>query len=95
MRRRVALAAALAMSLTLGSGIGWTQTGDPALQDLRKDIDSIKKDLQEIKTLLRARPSGDAPPDDSPKNLVLTLEKMAIKGEKSAKLVLVDFTDYQ
>jgi protein-disulfide isomerase len=66
--------------------------------DLKKDIEALKegqkaiqKDLQEIKTLLQ-RPAGPPPP---PQNVVLDLGKSPVKGERTAKLTLVEFSDYQ
>jgi protein-disulfide isomerase len=65
--------------------------------DLKKDIEALKegqkaiqKDVQEIKALLqRAQP---APP---PQNVNLELGKSPFKGERTAKLTLVEFSDYQ
>jgi protein-disulfide isomerase len=65
--------------------------------DLKKDIESLKesmksiqKDVQDIKALLqRGQP---APP---PQNVVLELGKSPFKGERTAKLTLVEFSDYQ
>ena len=75
------------------------QTPPPATDDLKKDIEAIKesqkamqKDLQEIKTLLQSRPAAPAPP---PQNVVLDLGKSPFKGERTAKLTLVEFSDYQ
>lgn len=73
------------------------------IQALRREVEGIRegqralqKDLQEIKTLLQARPAagpGGAPA--VPQNVVFDLDGLPTKGEKSAKLVLVEFTDYQ
>lgn len=69
------------------------------IQALRKAVDAlresqqrIEKELGEIKSLLRSRQAGA--PDDEPQNVVLTIDG-PVKGERSARLVLVDFTDYQ
>ena len=66
--------------------------------DLKKDIESLKesvkgiqKDLQEIKALLQARQQPAAPPQ----NVVLELGNSPFKGERAAKLTLVEFSDYQ
>ncbi|HEV8608659.1 MAG TPA: hypothetical protein VGS98_01120 [Thermoanaerobaculia bacterium] len=66
--------------------------------DLKKDIEAIKesqkaiqKDVQEIKALLQSRQQPAAPPQ----NVVLDLGKNAFKGERTAKLTLVEFSDYQ
>lgn len=73
------------------------------IQELRREVEGIRegqralqKDLQEIKTLLQARPA--AAPGGAPaaaQNVVLDLNNAQTKGEKGAKLVLVEFTDYQ
>jgi protein-disulfide isomerase len=71
----------------------------PSTDDLKKDIEALKegqkaiqKDLQEIKTLLQSRPAGPPPP---PQNVVLDLGKSPVKGGRTAKLTLVEFSDYQ
>jgi hypothetical protein len=68
------------------------------LSSLRKDVDALKEgqkaiqsDLQEIKNLLRARPAATAPAPE----VALSVEGAPFKGDKKAKLTLVDFTDYQ
>ena len=94
--------AALAAVLAFGGGTSEAQTSNQILDDMRKEMEALKegqkgiqRELQEIKTLLRARPAPEAPPDDSPQNLVLSLDGAPIRGDKNAKLVLLDFTDYQ
>ena len=61
------------------------------IEALKEGQKAIQKDLQEIKTLLQ-RPAGPPPP---PQNVVLDLEKKPFKGERKAKLTLVEFSDYQ
>ena len=70
------------------------------LRSLERDIDALQdgqralqKDLQDIKTLLQARPA--AAPSAEPQNAVLTVDGAPFKGEKTAKLTLVEFTDFQ
>jgi hypothetical protein len=67
--------------------------------ELKKEIEvlkegqkAIQKDLEEIKTLLKSRPAGPSPP---PQNVVLDLGKNPFKGERTAKLTLVEISDYQ
>jgi len=67
------------------------------LTDLKKDIDALKegqkaiqKDLLEIKGLLRAK---QAAPEF--KETVLSIKGDQFKGNKEAKLVLIEFFDYQ
>ena len=82
--------------LLLNPPFGWTQE-TPSLQQeinaLKEGQQAIRKDLDEIKTLLRNMGRGGAPA--APQNVVLDLEQAQMKGEKTAKLVLVEFTDYQ
>lgn len=73
--------------------------------DLRQEIENLKqgqqeiqKQLQEIQQLLKTRPA--APPPGRPagpdvKGKVFDLADNPVKGESTAKLTLVDFTDYQ
>ena len=94
--------AVLAMVLAFGGGKGEAQTSEQVLGAMQKELEALKegqkgiqKELQEIKALLRGRATAEAPPDDTPQNLVLNLDGASIKGNKSAKLVLLEFTDYQ
>jgi hypothetical protein len=96
--KRLAALAVLALPLLVGTGQSAAQGGpqtEQLLREMKRDIDGLKRDLQEIKTLLRSRGAAEAPPDDNPKNLVLDLEGVQTKGDRNARLVLVDFTDYQ
>lgn len=62
------------------------------IQSLKEGQVAIQKDLQEIKNLLRARP---AVPPAEPQNIVLSVADAPFKGERQAKLTLIDFSDYQ
>ena len=73
------------------------QAQQPSADDLRKEIHALtqtvkemQKDLQEIKALLVSR----APAAPS-QNVVLDLSNKPSKGEATAKLTLVEFSDYQ
>jgi protein-disulfide isomerase len=66
-------------------------------EELRKQIEALsqmvkamQKDLQEIKALLQSR--VPAPP---PQNVVLDLDDNPSQGENTAKLILIEFSDYQ
>ena len=66
-------------------------------EELKKDIEAIKeglkgiqKDIQEIKALI----ARQAPPP-SGIGVVLDLASNAAKGERTAKLTMVEFSDYQ
>jgi len=97
-KKLIALCALAAMAL-FGAQPGLTQAPSEELKAVRKEIDAlregqtaIQKDLQEIKNLLRARPA--AVPAE-PQNIVLSVEGAPFKGDKLAKLTLIDFSDYQ
>jgi hypothetical protein len=91
---------------TLSKEIEALKEGQKISQELRllgRDIDALQdgqralqKDLQEVKTLLQARPAaaGDAPAGE-PQNVVLKVEGAPVKGDKSAKLTLIEFSDFQ
>jgi len=75
---------------------GFSQTSEE-MKTLREDIKAlkdgqtaIKKELQDIKTLLRTK---QAPPEF--KETVISIEGDPFKGDKNAKLVLIEFSDYQ
>ena len=68
----------------------------PTTDELKKEIESVKeslktiqKDLQEIKALLQSRPAA------APQNVVLDLGTNPTKGDRNARLTLVEFSDYQ
>jgi hypothetical protein len=75
------------------------------IQELRRDIEGLKagqqglqKDLQDIKTLLQNRPAAAAAAPGAPtvpQNLVLDIAGAPVRGQKEAKLALVEFTDFQ
>lgn len=95
---KLSLSLGLALACILSISPAPAQQQQPPTDDLKKDIEALKegqkaiqKDLQEIKTLLQ-RPAGPPPP---PQNVVLDLGKSPVKGERTAKLTLVEFSDYQ
>ena len=97
--KRLATLSAMAAVILLAAQPGLTQAPSDDLKAVRKEIEALKegqaaiqKDLQEIKNLLRARPAA-APAE--PQNVVLSVDDAPFKGEKTAKLTLIDFSDYQ
>ena len=76
---------------------GFPQTSDE-LKTLRKEMDEMKetqkaiqKDLQEIKGVLRARGLIE----EDPQNLFIDISGRPFKGNQSARLVLIEFSEYQ
>ncbi len=97
-RWKLSLSLGLALACVLSISSAPAQQQPAPTDDLKKDIEALKegqkaiqKDLQEIKTLLQ-RPAGPPPP---PQNVVLDLGKYPFKGERNAKVTLVEFSDYQ
>jgi septal ring factor EnvC (AmiA/AmiB activator) len=75
------------------------QSSSEELKALRKEIETIKenqaaiqKDLQEVKNVL-ARLTGQ--PGAAPRDIALDIGGAPFKGDKSGKVVLVEFSDYQ
>jgi len=73
-------------------------------QDLKKEIESLKQgqsglkqDLQEIKKLIQSIKQAPAarPAGDEFKEAIINIEGAPIRGDKKAKLVMIEFTDYQ
>ncbi len=68
------------------------------LSELRKEVEALKqgqlqlqRELQEINALLRRR----QPAATDVQNVVVTIDGYPSKGSQSAKLILIEFTDYQ
>ncbi len=76
---------------------GLTQSSDE-MRSLRKEMDELKqsqkaiqKDLRQIKSLLQAQ--GLLP--EEPKNLFIDITGKPFRGNKDARLVLIEFSEYQ
>ena len=72
---------------------------DEELKALRQEIEAVKagqasiqKQLQEITNLLKTRPVAGQP---AARDIVLDITGAPVKGEKNAKVVLVEFSDFQ
>jgi len=99
MKRLVAVAVLIALFL-LGASPGMAQQADE-LRTLREEIEALKQEqaklraeFQVIMELLRGRlATGSAPA--RPENLVLSFGDDPAKGSKTARLVLIEFTDYE
>jgi type III secretory pathway component EscR len=99
MKKCLAFGVVLAVAVFLAQPV-FSQTTDE-LKTIREEIKSLKegqstiqKDLQEIKTFLKSRPS---PPQALAefKGAVINIQGAPSNGDKKAKLVLIEFSDYQ
>ena len=90
-------------AVLLGAGVlaGGLLAGAPARaqDDLRKDVEELKKgqqqilqQLQELKQMLQSQARPAAP---SVKDVVFNLGANPTRGSDQAKLTLVEFTDFQ
>lgn len=80
------------------SSMSFAQSISPDLQQeieaIKKGQQAIQKELQELKQLLQARrPARPAAPDV--RDTIFNLRDNPVKGEQTAKLTLIEFTDYQ
>ena len=98
MKRLVALGIIVIQTLFF-THHGFGQTSEE-LKSLREEIKALKegqtaiqKDLQEIKNLLTRQAQPQAPPPF--KEAVVSIDAGHGKGDKGAKLVMIDFSDYQ
>jgi len=60
------------------------------IEALSQSVKAMQKDLQDIKALLQSRV-----PTPPPQNVFLDLGDHPARGENTAKLTLVEFSDYQ
>jgi protein-disulfide isomerase len=72
------------------------------IEALKAGQTAIRKELQEIKDLLRASPGAQAAPERRPQappiepaDVVVSVEGVPFKGDRGAKVTVVEFTDYQ
>ncbi len=64
------------------------------IEQLKKGQEKLGKEIQEIRKLLQARAAA-APSGPNVEGTVFDLGDNPVKGESTAKLTLVEFTDYQ
>ncbi len=69
------------------------------IEALKKDVEALKKgqetaekELKEIKAVLQR--VGVIPPPE-PENVVVSVDDDPFRGERNAKVTLIDFSDYQ
>ncbi|HLE60890.1 MAG TPA: thioredoxin domain-containing protein, partial [Thermoanaerobaculaceae bacterium] len=77
-------------------GRAFGQQTDPKLWDeiqaLKKGQEELRKELQEIKQFLQVRQGAPAP---DVRNVAIDLGNHPSKGSTTAKLTLMEFSDYQ
>lgn len=98
-RKRLLLAMSSVFILSTQLSFGQRRPTTEELQSLRKDVDVIKsnqaeieKAVKELKNLARA---GQPAPPLTPENIVLGIDDDPLMGDQKARLVLVEFSDFQ
>ena len=89
---------AVAVGLTVGLGAASTafgQTLQDDMEQLKKGQAEILKQLQALKQQIGARPAQARPSVPNVQGKVLDLMDHPVKGASTAKLTLVEFSDYQ
>jgi len=88
----------LGLTLVLGVQPAFSQTAEE-FKAQQKEIGALKegqaqlqKDIQEIKKQLQAKPAA---PGGEFKEAIIDIKGAPIRGDKKAKLVLIEFTEYQ
>ncbi len=98
--RRPSVQTALAVLGLAGLLAAPAAAQDQELRDeiraLKQGQEQIQKQLEELKRLVQARPAAAAAPSGpNVSGVVFDLGDNPVKGPDSAKLTLVEFTDYQ
>ena len=95
------LVVVLGFSLLFSVQPAFSQTAEE-FKALQKEIDALKegqaglkKDIQDIKKLMDPKPAAAAAPAGEFKDAIFNIKGAPIKGDKNAKLVLMEFSDYQ
>jgi predicted nucleic acid-binding Zn-ribbon protein len=77
------------------SSTGFAQTTNE-LKELKKDVEALKegqkalqKDIQEIRNLIAPKKAPEF------KEAIISINDSPYKGEKTARLAVVEFSDYQ
>lgn len=97
------LTALTALALILGAVPAVVAQSEAEESDLRQEIEALKRgqsqiqqQLRQIEQLIKARPAAPAAPSGpNVRDKIFELGDNPVKGESTAPLTLVDFTDYQ
>lgn len=85
------------LMILLFSRPSWSQTSEEfknlskEVEDLKENQKAIQRDLQQIKSILRSRGLLD----EVPPNLFIDISGRPFKGERNARLTMIEFSEYQ
>src|SRR5689334_20084698 len=101
-RLLMAVSGVLVLVYSTQLSFGQRRPTSEELQSLRKDVDTIKANQADIEKAVKeladlARSGGGAQPagPPSPESIVLGIDDDPLMGDKKARLVLVEFSDFQ
>jgi protein-disulfide isomerase len=98
LRRGWGAASVLGLALLLPATAHAQATIEQDIEALKKGQQEIQKQLEDIKKLLQARPAAAAPaapPAVNVKDVVFDIGDNLVQGSGTAKVTIVEFTDYQ
>ncbi len=97
-RYKTGAAAILTAALMVSPGLAQDTELRDEIEALKKGQEEIQKQLAEVMKLLKERPAAPAQPARRGPNVegeVFTLGANPVQGESTAKLTLIEFSDYQ
>jgi prefoldin subunit 5 len=80
----------LGLALFFSVQPAFSQTSEE-FQALKKEVEGLKKEVQDLRKEVRSRPAA---PGEF-REAIINIKGAPIKGDKKAKLVLLEFSDYQ
>jgi protein-disulfide isomerase len=92
---RIKLQIALLIVVTLVASQAFAQTTATDMQALRKEVEALKagqKDMQKTLSLIKDMMMGKQPPLE---DVYINIEGAMTQGDTKAKVVMVEFSDYQ
>jgi protein-disulfide isomerase len=63
------------------------------LREMREELKALRKDIEDIKNLLRQSPRQSITPTSQ--DVVLHVENTRIKGDRTARITIVEFSDFE
>jgi hypothetical protein len=99
MRYSSYLVSVLSLTLLLGIQPAFSQTAEEfsarqkEINALKESQAGLKKEIQDLKKLVGIKPAAE--PARVIKDAIIDIKGAPMKGDKKAKLVLIEFSDYQ
>ena len=65
------------------------------IKSIKEGQEGLKRDIQELKKLVQGIKQAPAAPGGDFKEAIIDIKGAPIKGDKTAKLVMLEYSDYQ